>query len=161
MELKSPQDVAAWIGAYSWHGRKTTEAINNTAERFRLVARRGSQIFFIMNELVKIHTYYIYTKGLQCAVAHMWRSKVGQNRVEHAPVLHHCPVLDPVLYEWSCKTANAIFRASKSPTAPAIIKRGGWEAEVRSQCFQLLNSIGTACFPVGVAKLPWLLAAGY
>ena len=42
-------------------GRKTTESINNTSERFRLVARRGSQIFFIMNELVKIHTYYIYS----------------------------------------------------------------------------------------------------
>ena len=41
--------------------RKTTESINNTSERFRLVARRGSQIFFIMNELVKIHTYYIYS----------------------------------------------------------------------------------------------------
>ncbi|KAH8062045.1 hypothetical protein JL721_8764 [Aureococcus anophagefferens] len=42
-------------------GRKTTESINNTSEKFRLVARRGSQLFFIMNDLVKIHTYYIYS----------------------------------------------------------------------------------------------------
>ena len=25
------------------------------------MARRGSQLFFIMNDLVKIHTYYIYS----------------------------------------------------------------------------------------------------
>jgi len=42
-------------------GRKTTESINNTSEKFRAAARRGSQLFFIMNDLVKIHTYYIYS----------------------------------------------------------------------------------------------------
>ena len=35
--------------------------INNTSEKYRAVARRGSLLFFIMNELSKIHTYYIYS----------------------------------------------------------------------------------------------------
>ncbi|KAH8071805.1 hypothetical protein JL720_11304 [Aureococcus anophagefferens] len=42
-------------------GPQDAESINNTSEKFRLVARRGSQLFFIMNDLVKIHTYYIYS----------------------------------------------------------------------------------------------------
>merc|ERR1719181_1037316 len=41
-------------------GVKTTEIINNTSEKYRPIARRGSQLFFVMSELSKIHTYYIY-----------------------------------------------------------------------------------------------------
>ena len=42
-------------------GVKTTEIINNTSEKYRPIARRGSQLFFVMSELSKIHTYYIYS----------------------------------------------------------------------------------------------------
>ena len=32
-----------------------------TTEKFRTVAARGSVLFFLMNNLYKIHTYYIYS----------------------------------------------------------------------------------------------------
>merc|ERR1719502_2607221 len=42
-------------------GRKTSKQINMTSEKYRPTARRGSQLFFIMQRLVMIHTYYIYS----------------------------------------------------------------------------------------------------
>jgi len=50
-------DIAVKLAA----GKKTAISINKTSEKYRPVARRGAQLFFIMNELVKIHTYYIYS----------------------------------------------------------------------------------------------------
>jgi dynein heavy chain len=42
-------------------GRKTSKQINMTSEKYRPTARRGSQLFFIMQQLSKVHTYYIYS----------------------------------------------------------------------------------------------------
>ena len=42
-------------------GRATTAAINVTSEAYRVVARRGAVLFFLLSDLVKIHTYYIYS----------------------------------------------------------------------------------------------------
>ncbi|KAH8098853.1 hypothetical protein JL720_1823 [Aureococcus anophagefferens] len=51
--LEAAKRTARDIEAKLTAGRKTTESINNTSEKFRLVARRGSQLFFIMNDLVQ------------------------------------------------------------------------------------------------------------
>ena len=59
--LEDAKRVATDIGVQMAAGVKTAEVINNTSEKYRAVARRGSQLFFIMNELIKIHTYYIYS----------------------------------------------------------------------------------------------------
>jgi len=42
-------------------GRDITKSINLTAERYREVAKRGATVFFLMNSLHRIHTYYIYS----------------------------------------------------------------------------------------------------
>ena len=42
-------------------GRKTSKQINMTSEKYRPTARRGSQLFFLMNRLSMVHTYYIYS----------------------------------------------------------------------------------------------------
>lgn len=39
----------------------TQVTIKNTSEKYRGVANRSSLLFFLMNDLVKIHTYYIYS----------------------------------------------------------------------------------------------------
>ncbi|KAJ8599349.1 hypothetical protein CTAYLR_005359 [Chrysophaeum taylorii] len=59
--LEAAKKTAKEIEAKLAAGRKTTESINNTSERYRPVACRGSRLFFIMNDLSKIHTYYIYS----------------------------------------------------------------------------------------------------
>ena len=40
---------------------ETQEAIRGTSEKYRPVANRTSLLFFLMGDLVKIHTYYIYS----------------------------------------------------------------------------------------------------
>jgi dynein heavy chain len=42
-------------------GKKTAKQINMTSEKYRPTARRGSQLFFLMNRLSMVHTYYIYS----------------------------------------------------------------------------------------------------
>jgi len=39
----------------------TEKAINETSEKYRGVAERGALLFFLMNELFRVHTYYIYS----------------------------------------------------------------------------------------------------
>ena len=34
------------------------------AEKYRAVARRGAAIFFVMTQMQKIHTYYVYSLNL-------------------------------------------------------------------------------------------------
>ncbi len=58
--LEESKRVANDISIKLEQGKKTTALINKTSEKYRPVARRGAQLFFIMSELVKIHTYYIY-----------------------------------------------------------------------------------------------------
>ena len=41
--------------------KETQLNIHKTSEKYRLVAKRSSLLFFLMNDLVKIHTYYIYS----------------------------------------------------------------------------------------------------
>lgn len=36
-------------------------SIRVTSEKYRPVANRSSLLFFLMNDLVKIHSYYIYS----------------------------------------------------------------------------------------------------
>ena len=50
MTLRKKQEIAA----------KTAESINITSEKYRSVAARGSLLFFLLNSLFKMHTYYIY-----------------------------------------------------------------------------------------------------
>ena len=59
--LEESKRVANDIAVKLEQGKKTTININKTSEKYRPVARRGAQLFFIMSELVKIHTYYMYS----------------------------------------------------------------------------------------------------
>jgi dynein heavy chain, axonemal len=39
----------------------TSEKIDLTSEKYRPVARRGALLFFVMNNLYKVHTYYMFS----------------------------------------------------------------------------------------------------
>jgi dynein heavy chain len=47
-------------------GRQITASINETAERYRGVAKRGATIFFLMNSLHRIHTCVIPSMCPSC-----------------------------------------------------------------------------------------------
>jgi dynein heavy chain len=42
-------------------GIRTTETLTRIAEKYRSVARRASLLFFLMNDLNKMHSYYVYS----------------------------------------------------------------------------------------------------
>lgn len=41
--------------------KKTQESVNITSEKYRSIASRGSLLFFLMNDISKVHSYYIYS----------------------------------------------------------------------------------------------------
>ncbi|KAL8008331.1 putative AAA+ ATPase domain, dynein heavy chain region D6 P-loop domain, immunoglobulin-like protein [Plasmopara halstedii] len=41
--------------------KKTQESVNITSEKYRRIAARGSLLFFLMNDISKVHSYYIYS----------------------------------------------------------------------------------------------------
>ncbi|RHY19216.1 hypothetical protein DYB25_002385 [Aphanomyces astaci] len=41
--------------------KKTQDSVNVTSEKYRSIAARGSLLFFLMNDLSKVHSYYIYS----------------------------------------------------------------------------------------------------
>ncbi|OQR88006.1 dynein heavy chain [Achlya hypogyna] len=41
--------------------KKTQESVNVTSEKYRSIAARGSLLFFLMIDLSKVHSYYIYS----------------------------------------------------------------------------------------------------
>lgn len=59
--LENAKTLSEEINDQLEQGRATTAAINETSEAYRSVARRGSLLFFLLSDLVKIHTYYIYS----------------------------------------------------------------------------------------------------
>ncbi|KAA0166994.1 hypothetical protein FNF28_02917 [Cafeteria roenbergensis] len=59
--LERTKQVANEISAKQKIASKTEVVINTTAEKYRPVARRAALLFFMMNDLFKVHTYYIYS----------------------------------------------------------------------------------------------------
>jgi len=53
--------AATEIGIKQIEATNTQAKIKMTSEKYRGVANRCSLLFFFMNDLVKIHTYYIYS----------------------------------------------------------------------------------------------------
>jgi dynein heavy chain, axonemal len=59
--LERTKQVAKDIAEKQMIASKTEVIINETAEKYRPVARRAALLFFMMNDLFKVHTYYIYS----------------------------------------------------------------------------------------------------
>merc|ERR1719409_1049693 len=56
--------------------------IHVTSEKYRPVAARSSLIFFLMNDLVKLHTYYIYSLAAFKKVFYLGIDKVTEKKDE-------------------------------------------------------------------------------
>jgi len=59
--LEETKRIATDISQKAELAKETQANIKITSEKYRPVANRSSLLFFLMNELVKIHTYYIYS----------------------------------------------------------------------------------------------------
>lgn len=60
-ELELSKKISDEIAIKLEESRITSEKIDITSEKYRPVARRGALLFFIMNNLNKIHTYYMFS----------------------------------------------------------------------------------------------------
>lgn len=60
-ELELSKKISDEIAVKLEESRITSEKINNTSEKYRPVARRGALLFFVMNSLYKVHTYYMFS----------------------------------------------------------------------------------------------------
>ena len=59
--LENTKKIANEISIKQVQATATQATIKTTSEKFRSVANRSSLLFFLMNDLVKMHTYYIYS----------------------------------------------------------------------------------------------------
>ena len=59
--LENSKRVAAVVAEKQAIGLETEKEINVTSEKYRPVAHRAALLFFLMNDLFKCHTYYIYS----------------------------------------------------------------------------------------------------
>jgi len=59
--LENSKRIAAVVSEKQAAGRETEREINITSEKYRPVAHRAALLFFLMNDLFKCHTYYIYS----------------------------------------------------------------------------------------------------
>jgi dynein heavy chain len=59
--LEETKRIANDIAVKQIQATQTQATIKMTSEKYRGVANRSSLLFFLMNDLVKIHTYYIYS----------------------------------------------------------------------------------------------------
>lgn len=59
--LEDTKKISEEIAEKQVEAKITQESIKITREKYRGVANRSSLLFFLMNDLVKIHTYYIYS----------------------------------------------------------------------------------------------------
>ena len=49
------------IAAKMVEAAKTSEMIETTSEKYRGVATRGALLFFLLNDLFRVHSYYLYS----------------------------------------------------------------------------------------------------
>jgi dynein heavy chain len=59
--LESTKKIANEIAVKQVQAAKTQATIKTTSEKYRGVANRSSLLFFLMNDLAKMHTYYMYS----------------------------------------------------------------------------------------------------
>eukprot|EP01033_Poteriospumella_lacustris_P003465 gene3469-2562_t len=60
-ELELSKKISDEIASKLEESKVTSEKINTTSEKYRPVSRRGALLFFVMNSLYKMHTYYMYS----------------------------------------------------------------------------------------------------
>eukprot|EP00903_Cladosiphon_okamuranus_P015249 g14093.t1 len=83
--LEETKRIATDIEARSALAKETQVSIRVTSEKYRPVANRSSLLFFLMNDLVKIHSYYIYSLAAFTKVFYQGIDKV--TKVIETPVL--------------------------------------------------------------------------
>ena len=90
-ELELSKKISDEIVVKLKESKVTSEKINETSEKYRPVARRGALLFFIMNDLHKMHTVqFLFTISMKRSSAYRF---VSTFIVLHVFVEFICTVL--------------------------------------------------------------------
>jgi dynein heavy chain len=77
--LETTKQIANDIAQKQIIAAQTQSEIKETSEKYRGVANRSSLLFFLMNDLVKMHTYYIYSLEAFTTVFYMGIDRTPKN----------------------------------------------------------------------------------
>ena len=80
--LENTKKIANEIAVKQVLATTTQKEIKITSEKYRGVANRSSLLFFLMNDLVKVHTYYIYSLEAFTQVFYRGIDSVTKAKVE-------------------------------------------------------------------------------
>lgn len=70
MNLEKTKTITVDVSAKVALAKKTGEKIDTISEQYRPVARRGSLLFFLLSDLFKIHSFYVYSMEAFVSVIH-------------------------------------------------------------------------------------------
>ncbi|GMH47852.1 hypothetical protein TrLO_g3977 [Triparma laevis f. longispina] len=141
--LEESKRVSNDIAKKLAEGKKTTQVINKTSEKYRPVARRGAQLFFVMGELVKIHTYYMYSLNAFVVVFQSGIEKVqaedkakgsggikGKMNLMKKLKSTAKKIIMTQRFNWNKDILGDAFRASPEDLAAANKAKGGGMADM-------------------------------
>src|SRR5690606_14960172 len=139
--------------------RETQEKILVTSEKYRPVANRAALLFFMMSELVKIHTYYIYSleafthvfyRGIERVSKPAFSKRSSTGSLEGINDLQQPSVDDSVATV--ADTSDALAPVADRTEEPAA-NSGGEDAgndlsdqELADRCDQLIKAITDVVF---------------
>eukprot|EP00937_MAST-01D_sp_MAST-1D-sp2_P002352 g2352.t1 len=167
--LEHSKSVASDIEAKSQVARDTQKSIAITSERYRAVASRGALLFFAMNALCKVHSFYMYSlnafvvifqRGIDVVTKSQEKTK-GISRFKRAVRR----VVASSRFHWNVD----LLQASRMPDKPVRIdmasalvavvgvpdgaEEDDWKHvkvlegdELDARCDVLLDSITTVCY---------------
>jgi dynein heavy chain len=121
--LESTKKIANDIAIKQVQAANTQAQIKITSEKYRSVANRSSLMFFLMNDLVKMHTYYIYS--LEAFTTVFYR---GIDLVPNVPLLEEAP--------------PPVEGVPEGPPVP----REATDAELAARCIVVIDSITRTVF---------------
>ncbi|PHJ19121.1 dynein heavy chain family protein, partial [Cystoisospora suis] len=70
LNLEKTKTITVDVSAKVALAKKTGEKIDSISEQYRPVARRGSLLFFLLSDLFKIHSFYVYSMEAFVSVIH-------------------------------------------------------------------------------------------
>ncbi len=119
--LENTKRIATDINEKSIVAKQTTVEINVTSEKYRSVAHRAALLFFLMNDLFRVHSYYIYS--LDTFVTVFMRS-VDLVSGDHDPMFPPEPVDEPVPGpDGTVAAAEPVEKTVRSLTDDELVQR--------------------------------------
>jgi len=129
--LEETKRISVDIAKKSAVAEKTQADIKITSEKYRSVANRSALLFFLMNDLVKMHSYYIYSLAAFTEVFYRGIDKVSPP-VEDTP--------PPADGEGTQEVAEAEAEVEAEPVVELT------DEQLAERCVHLIDSITSTTF---------------